>query len=71
MINLKALDDAIAASGLKRQFIADKIGITRYSLLNKLKGKTEFTASEMHTLRVVLRMNLRDFNRIFFASDVN
>lgn len=71
MVNLEDLREAIDNSGLRQQFIADRLGITRQTLINKLNGKSEFKASEMHEMRMLLRMPVKEFRRIFFAADVN
>ena len=67
MVDLGLLKEFIRESGLKLQTIADLLRITYQSLWVKLKGQTEFTASEMMALKDVLRLNQSQFMRIFFA----
>ena len=47
MVNLELINEKIEKSGMKLNAIADKLGISRYGLYNKLKGATEFKASEL------------------------
>ena len=41
--------------GLKKVYIAEKLGISRVTLRNKLIGKTEFTKPEKFMLEAILR----------------
>ena len=68
MTNTQLLLDYIAASGLKRNYIARMLGITTYSLAQKIHNIREFKASEIFLLCQVLRISSRDhMNEIFFA----
>jgi hypothetical protein len=67
MTNRELLNERIDASGFKRQYIAEQLGITRESLGNKIAGRSEFVASEIKTLCKLLRINNADMKRIFFA----
>ena len=67
MTNRELLNERIDASGFKRQYIAEQLGITRESLGNKISGRSEFVASEIKTLCKLLRINNADMKRIFFA----
>jgi len=69
MVDLNMLNTAIKESGLRRDYIADRLGITRVSLYNKLEGVTEFTASELAGMKDVLHLTQAVFRRIFFASE--
>lgn len=64
------LIERIEQSGLKKNFIADKIGISYSSLQNKVHGRTDFTARESLTLKHLLQMPEEEYIDIFFASDV-
>ncbi|WP_295245104.1 DUF739 family protein [Veillonella sp.] len=61
------LYNLIQKKGLKLSFIANKLGITRYSLYNKLEGKTEFKASEIKVLIELLSLKAKDVIKIFFT----
>lgn len=67
MTNRDLLNERINASGFKRQYIAEQLGITRESLGNKIAGRSEFVASEIKTLCQLLKINNADMKRIFFA----
>ncbi len=46
MTDTKRLLRIIDNSGLKRVYIAEKLGIDRFSLYKKIRNETEFKASE-------------------------
>ena len=71
MINTKLLEKKISDSGRTMVSLAEKTGILRESLYNKLKGNTEFKASEISSLSKVLRLSTRERDAIFFDSEVN
>lgn len=71
MINTKLLEKKISDSGMTMVSLAEKTGILRESLYNKLKGNTEFKASEISSLSKVLRLSVRERDAIFFDSEVN
>lgn len=71
MINTKLLEKKISDSGMTMVSLAEKTGILRESLYNKLKGNTEFKASEISSLSKVLRLSTRERDAIFFDSEVN
>jgi len=61
------LREQVEKSGLKYQYIAEKLDLSRYGLMIKIEGKTEFKASEIRKICNILKINndLRDL--IFFA----
>ena len=71
MINTKLLEKKISDSGMTMVSLAEKTGISRESLYNKLKENTEFKASEIFSLSKVLRLSTRERYAIFFDSEVN
>ena len=68
--NARKLRGRIAESGLLKKDIARAIGITPQGLLNKIDGKTEFTASEIGELQALLELTNEERDEIFFCSDV-
>lgn len=70
MANLEKLKKRIDDSGLKRDFIADFLGIDRASLYNKLQGKTEFVVSEAGALKEILNLSEKEASSIFFSNKV-
>ena len=69
MIDHYMLEKVLKDSGLKRDYIAEQLGISRFSLFKKIKGETEFTASELTAIKNVLHLTQGTFRRIFFASE--
>ena len=70
MVDLKLLNEMINDSGLKVKYVAQGLGITYYGLLKKLKGETEFKASEISKLSSILGMSAEKRDEIFFAPAV-
>lgn len=64
MTDTARLEKWIDEHGLKRNFIADKIGRTSYGLSLKIKGINDFTASEIAVFRD-LGMTLKEVDLIF------
>ena len=60
------LDSAIYESGLKLEAVANKMGINRVSLWNKIQGRTEFKASEITSLAKILNLSAEQRDYIFF-----
>ena len=67
LTNTVLLEEEIKSSGLKKGYIASKLGISRYSLINKISNKNEFKASEIDTVCEVLNISTTKRMRIFFA----
>ena len=51
--------------------LANKMGISRQSLYLKLKGRREFKTSETRKICEILRLTIKERNRIFFADKVD
>lgn len=71
MTNTVLLEKLIKASGLKKKFIAEKLGICRQQLNKKIAGLVQFTGPEIKILCKLL--NLEEWGHIkpvFFADDV-
>lgn len=64
-LNVDYLDELITSKGIKRSFIADKMGITPGSFYNKSKGITEFTFREATILFDVLDVDVTQQKKIF------
>lgn len=72
MTNTKLVKEIISQSGLKLQFIADKLNISRYALSLKIDNKSEFKSSEISTLCKLLGIkSLKQKEKIFFAKQVD
>ena len=72
MTDTKELQRIIEESGLKKCFIASKLGITVFGLQKKIENRTQFKAEEIKILCDVLRISsLKEKERIFFAENVD
>lgn len=67
MTDLQQLRKVIDESGLKITALAEKAGIKRATLYNRLNGVGDFTASEMVGLSDVLGLSSAERDEIFFA----
>lgn len=70
MTDTKLLNAKIEESGLKKQYIAVRCGITYQALLNKINNKSDFTAPEIKILRALLNLTAEEVELIFFTIDV-
>jgi len=71
MVNTKLLNQLIQDSGLKKVFIADKVGLSPVGLHNCITGKAEFKASQINIMCDIL--GIKDLNlkeAVFFADFV-
>lgn len=72
MINLELLEQKIKDSGLKKDFIAKKCGLSRSGFYKKINNQNDFTVKEINILCEVLSINkLTEKESIFFAKEVN
>lgn len=67
MVNTKMLRDKINDAGYKLQFVAEKCGLTYFGFMKKVNNETEFKASEIMILKVLLNLTDKEVNQIFFA----
>ena len=66
-MNYKLLNEKIRDSGMTIVAIANKSGILRETLYNRLSGKTEFKVSEIMRISQILNLSEIDRDKIFFA----
>lgn len=71
MINTELLLSTIRDSGMTIVAICEKSGIDRATFYNRLKGRGEFTASEIVGLTNALRLTKPDRDKIFLSQNVN
>lgn len=72
MTNTKELLCEINNSGLKRSWIADKLGLSYYGLQKKIQNENEFKASEIMMLCNILHIvSSERKEEIFFAPNVD
>lgn len=67
MTDTVQLKKAIKDSGMTIVAIAEKTGILRETLYNKINGESEFKASEISALSKVLQLSNEMRDAIFFA----
>lgn len=67
MGDMTLLRRKIKDSGITVTAVADKIGVTRETLYNRLNGESEFKASEIACLTDMLRLKKAEQDAIFFS----
>ena len=67
MTNVELLRSIMDESGMTVVAIAEKSGILRETLYNRMAGKGEFKASEIQVLTQVLRLTRKERDDIFFG----
>ena len=60
MVDTQYLEELISSSGLKKTYLAEKLGISIQTLRNKLKGNSDFTMREVNVL--CLELNITKFS---------
>lgn len=70
-MNYYELERTIKDKGLKKNFIADKIGTSRASFYLKLSGERQFNQSEIMAMKEVLNLTDEEFVKIFFDKKVD
>ena len=68
MTDTVRLKRIVEQSGLKKTFIADKLGITYQGYNKKESGKSEFLASEIAVMKDLLNLSTKDVNDIFLLT---
>ena len=72
MTNTKLLEEKINSSGYRKDYIADRIGITRQSLTKKINNETAFTVEEAQQWCDVLKITrAKEKEAIFFSNKVD
>ncbi len=72
MVNTELLNSRIEKSGLKRNYIAQELSMSRQSLSSKINNSTEFLSSEVQQLCKLLGItSLTEKEAIFFAKKVD
>lgn len=71
MVDTQKLSKKIDESGLKKYYIASRIGLTTYGLQKKINNQTQFKANEIENLCIILKIKtLEEKEIIFFAKNV-
>lgn len=69
MTNTKLLNELIENSGLKKVFIAGKLGLTPVGLYNCITGKSEFKASQINMMCDLLGIEDLELKEAVFFAD--
>lgn len=67
MTDTGLLEKKIRESGYRIEFVAEKCGLTPQGFLKKRNNETEFKASEILALRILLNLSDEESNAIFFC----
>lgn len=65
MLDTDKLGERIRDSGLKKVFIAEKLGLSYQGYLKKESGKSDFTSTEISLLKDMLKMSNKEVADIF------
>lgn len=72
LTNTEELLKIIKGSGLRKGFIASKLGITTYAFQKKVENRSQFKAGEIKILCDLLDItSLKEKEKIFFAENVD
>lgn len=71
MTNTILLNYAIARTGMGRQGLADKMGLSLTSVQKKINNEVEFRQSEIQKACVALELTNEEKESIFFAQAVD
>jgi DNA-binding XRE family transcriptional regulator len=67
MTDVNRLKEVVRDSGLKKVYIAERLGITYQGYLKKENGENEFMASEIKTMQELLGLSAKDTREIFLS----
>lgn len=67
MTDVNRLKEVVRDSGLKKVYIAERLGITYQGYLKKENGENEFMASEIKTIQELLGLSAKDTREIFLS----
>ena len=71
MTDTEKLMEAIKGTGYSKEYIADKLNLSVYSLYKKINNKSEFKASEIIALSLLLNLTSSQRDDIFFNLNVD
>jgi DNA-binding XRE family transcriptional regulator len=71
MTNTKLLEEKIKQSGIKKGFLADKLGVSRSTFYAQIRNGVEFKVSQVQTLCNLLGIKDQEtMHAIFFDQNV-
>jgi DNA-binding XRE family transcriptional regulator len=65
MLDVERYADIVKESGLKKVFIAQKLGLSLQGYLNKEQGKSDFTTGQVKVLRDLFNLSKTEISEIF------
>ena len=71
MVDSELLKECVEKSGLKYNFIAKMLGISRYALKMKINNESQFKISEAIALAEILNMSEKMMFDIFFGKELD
>lgn len=71
MVDIKALQNVEARSGLTRRFIVNKLGMSYGHYTDLIYGRVDWRTKEIVKFCSLLRLKKRDRDTIFFADKVH
>lgn len=71
MTNTALLEKAIANSGYRKSYIAERMKINPYTLAKKIRNETQFKSDEIDDLCRILNLDVGSRMKIFFAHPVD
>ena len=66
MVNSAMLNEIIKESGIKKEVVARRLGISTTSLTSKAEGRTDFKSEEIVSLKSIFNLSLSQINDLFF-----
>lgn len=67
MTNCAKLKMSIEASGLKKTYIAERLGLSYQGYLKKENGINQFVSSEIKTMKDLLHLSDKEVGEIFLS----
>ena len=69
MVDVEKYANLVKDSGIKKSFLAERLGISYQGYINKETGKSDFTASEVAVLKDLLHLSNKDVADIFLRRE--
>ena len=69
MTDVIRLKSRIRDMGIKKSFIAEKMGISYQGYLKKENGESEFLQSEISVLKMILNLRNKEVSEIFLSDE--
>lgn len=70
MLNKNKLKAKVIENGLTMEKVAKELDINVTTLYRKINGTSDFTRSEMHKIKDLLNLSVKDAVDIFFTPDL-